>query len=198
MAAHEGRDGPDVRDTDIVVGLDGSPSAKAALRWALAQARLAHARVHAVTAWEYPAYYGWVARPRMRSPPPSPGRCWPSRCRRRWGSTSRTSRCWRASSPVIRPRSCSTCRARPGCWSWAAGGTVGSRVRCSGRSASAACSVRSARSWWSAAGADGRSPGSPPTQLHPGDRHPPAAPAAGGAPGVPMPVFGAACRRHTR
>jgi nucleotide-binding universal stress UspA family protein len=61
MTAHEEPDGPDVRDTDIVVGVDGSPSAKAALRWALAQAQLAHARVHAVTAWEFSAYHGWGA-----------------------------------------------------------------------------------------------------------------------------------------
>lgn len=48
----------EVRDTDIVVGVDGSPSSKAALRWALGQARRTGARVQAVTSWEYPAYYG--------------------------------------------------------------------------------------------------------------------------------------------
>jgi len=47
------------RDTDIVVGVDGSPSAQGALRWALAQARLTGARIRAVTAWELPIYTGW-------------------------------------------------------------------------------------------------------------------------------------------
>lgn len=44
----------------IVVGVDGSPSSKAALRWAVRQARLTGARVEAVTAWEFPTYYGWI------------------------------------------------------------------------------------------------------------------------------------------
>src|SRR4051794_25690798 len=46
-------------DTDIVVGVDGSPSSKAALRWALDQARLTKARLRAVIAWEVPPYTGW-------------------------------------------------------------------------------------------------------------------------------------------
>lgn len=50
----------DIRETDIVVGVDGSPSSKAALRWALDEARRRKVRVHAVAAWEYPAYYGWA------------------------------------------------------------------------------------------------------------------------------------------
>jgi len=45
--------------TEIVVGVDGSAPAKSALRWATAYARLTGARVHAVTAWEFPALYGW-------------------------------------------------------------------------------------------------------------------------------------------
>ncbi len=43
----------------IVVGVDGSDSSQAALRWAVRQARLAGGRVEAVTAWHYPAAYGW-------------------------------------------------------------------------------------------------------------------------------------------
>jgi nucleotide-binding universal stress UspA family protein len=35
----------------IVVGIDGSEPSKAALRWAVKEARLRHARVHAVHAW---------------------------------------------------------------------------------------------------------------------------------------------------
>jgi nucleotide-binding universal stress UspA family protein len=43
----------------IVVGVDGSASSKAALRWAVRQARLTGAGVEAVTAWQLPTYYGW-------------------------------------------------------------------------------------------------------------------------------------------
>ena len=42
----------------IVVGVDGSESSKAALRWAIRQARLTGGSVDAVTAWRYPATYG--------------------------------------------------------------------------------------------------------------------------------------------
>lgn len=45
----------------IVVGIDGSEPSKAALRWALDQAVLTGATVHAVAAWEYPSLYGWFA-----------------------------------------------------------------------------------------------------------------------------------------
>jgi nucleotide-binding universal stress UspA family protein len=44
----------------IVVGVDGSESSKAALRWAIRQAKLTGASVDAVTAWRYPAGYGWT------------------------------------------------------------------------------------------------------------------------------------------
>jgi nucleotide-binding universal stress UspA family protein len=44
----------------IVVGLDGSPSSKAALAWAVCQARLTGASIEAVTAWHYPAMAGGV------------------------------------------------------------------------------------------------------------------------------------------
>jgi nucleotide-binding universal stress UspA family protein len=43
----------------IVVGVDGSVTSKAALRWAARQARLAGAVVEAVTAWEVPAISGY-------------------------------------------------------------------------------------------------------------------------------------------
>ncbi|MFI9359591.1 universal stress protein [Kitasatospora sp. NPDC053057] len=45
----------------IVVGIDGSAPSKAALRWAVGQAVLTGATVHAVAAWEYPSLYGWFA-----------------------------------------------------------------------------------------------------------------------------------------
>ncbi|MEV6978962.1 universal stress protein [Kitasatospora sp. NPDC093806] len=43
----------------IVVGVDGSPAAEQALRWAVDYARLAGGSIHAIAAWEYPAFYGW-------------------------------------------------------------------------------------------------------------------------------------------
>ena len=46
----------------IVVGVDGSPSSLAALRWAARTARITGGSVDAVTAWEYPAGvggFGW-------------------------------------------------------------------------------------------------------------------------------------------
>jgi nucleotide-binding universal stress UspA family protein len=42
----------------IVVGVDGSDSSKAALRWAIRQAKLTGSSVDAVTAWRYPVAYG--------------------------------------------------------------------------------------------------------------------------------------------
>jgi nucleotide-binding universal stress UspA family protein len=47
----------------IVVGVDGSESSKCALRWALKQAALSGATVHAVTSWEFPAFYSWEGGP---------------------------------------------------------------------------------------------------------------------------------------
>jgi nucleotide-binding universal stress UspA family protein len=44
----------------IVVGVDGFESSKAALRWAIHQARLTGAVVEAITAWQVPAGTGWV------------------------------------------------------------------------------------------------------------------------------------------
>lgn len=45
----------------IVVGVDGSVSSKAALAWAVRQAKLTDAVVQAVTAWQYPGTYGYPA-----------------------------------------------------------------------------------------------------------------------------------------
>jgi len=47
----------------IVVGVDGSPPSRAALRWAARQARLTGGTVDAVIAWQTPAVlqsYGWA------------------------------------------------------------------------------------------------------------------------------------------
>jgi nucleotide-binding universal stress UspA family protein len=46
----------------IIVGVDGSPSAAAALRWAVRQAEVTGDTVEAVIAWQYPIVggaYGW-------------------------------------------------------------------------------------------------------------------------------------------
>ena len=43
----------------IVVGVDGSDSSKAALAWAIQQARLTGASLEAVIAWHYPTTYGY-------------------------------------------------------------------------------------------------------------------------------------------
>jgi nucleotide-binding universal stress UspA family protein len=47
----------------IVVGVDGSPSAEDALRWAVRQAGLTGARVEAVIAWHLPLLVGGYAWP---------------------------------------------------------------------------------------------------------------------------------------
>ncbi|MER7846335.1 universal stress protein [Kitasatospora sp. NPDC096077] len=52
---------PGSREHRIVVGIDGSAPSKAALRWAVGQAVLTGAAVHAVAAWEYPSLYGWFS-----------------------------------------------------------------------------------------------------------------------------------------
>jgi nucleotide-binding universal stress UspA family protein len=49
----------------IVVGVDGFESSKAALRWAIRQAKLTGAEVEAITAWHIPAGTGWVPTPDM-------------------------------------------------------------------------------------------------------------------------------------
>jgi nucleotide-binding universal stress UspA family protein len=43
----------------IVVGVDGSPSSARALRWAVQQARLTGAEVHAIAAWTPPTVSAW-------------------------------------------------------------------------------------------------------------------------------------------
>ena len=47
----------------IVVGVDGSAPSRAALAWAVGQAKLTGAEVEAVTAWEFPTTYGYPMTP---------------------------------------------------------------------------------------------------------------------------------------
>ena len=47
----------------IVVGVDGSEGSMHALRWAAKQAGYTGATLEVVTAWDYPATYGWVPVP---------------------------------------------------------------------------------------------------------------------------------------
>jgi nucleotide-binding universal stress UspA family protein len=42
----------------LVVGVDGSPSSRAALRWAVRHAELTKGIVTAIAAWDYPVFYG--------------------------------------------------------------------------------------------------------------------------------------------
>lgn len=49
----------------IVVGVDGFETSKAALRWAIRQAKLTGAEVEAITAWHIPVGTGWVPTPDM-------------------------------------------------------------------------------------------------------------------------------------
>ena len=42
----------------IVVGVDGSPSSRSALRWAVGQARMTGGTVDAVIAWQIPMVLG--------------------------------------------------------------------------------------------------------------------------------------------
>jgi nucleotide-binding universal stress UspA family protein len=44
-------------DRRIVVGVDGSPCSEAALRWAIAQARLTGATIEAIDVWQEPMMY---------------------------------------------------------------------------------------------------------------------------------------------
>src|SRR5260370_10937979 len=47
----------------IVVGVDGSPSSRAALAWAVQQAEVTGASIDAINAWHFPVIasgYGWV------------------------------------------------------------------------------------------------------------------------------------------
>jgi nucleotide-binding universal stress UspA family protein len=52
----------------IVVGVDGSGHSQDALRWGAHLAAIYGAQLDAVTAWEYPASYGWASVPQGWNP----------------------------------------------------------------------------------------------------------------------------------
>jgi len=47
-------------DERIVVGVDGSPQSRQALRWAARQAKLTGAFLQVITCWESSTTYGWI------------------------------------------------------------------------------------------------------------------------------------------
>lgn len=53
----------------IVVGVDGSPESRSALRWAARIAAAINARIEAVLVWEFATSYGWSSLAPL-SPPP--------------------------------------------------------------------------------------------------------------------------------
>ena len=53
--------GTDASRPRVVVGVDGSPSSHAALRWAVRYAGLIGGTVDAVAVWDMPGAYGWSA-----------------------------------------------------------------------------------------------------------------------------------------
>jgi nucleotide-binding universal stress UspA family protein len=65
---------PSVAGTDIVVGMDGSPSSREALCWAVEQARLTGARIQVVAVWQFPVSYIWAAGIRTEDPAVSAGK----------------------------------------------------------------------------------------------------------------------------
>ena len=96
-------------DRRIVVGVDGSPSSMAALRWAVLQAELTGCAVEAVTAWRLPSRYGFaVVTDRATD---FEGRCAqdPRRCAER--GKQRRARC---GHPLIRRGGASRRSAGPG------------------------------------------------------------------------------------
>jgi nucleotide-binding universal stress UspA family protein len=51
---------PASRPARIVAGVDGSAESVQALRWAARQAELTRSELQVMTAWDYPAFYGWA------------------------------------------------------------------------------------------------------------------------------------------
>ena len=52
----------------IVVGVDGSPESRSALRWAARIAAAIDARIEVVLVWEFVSSYGWGALPPLSQP----------------------------------------------------------------------------------------------------------------------------------
>jgi nucleotide-binding universal stress UspA family protein len=56
------------RDSNIVVGTDGSKASLRALEWAARQAEFTGSSLEIVTAWEWPTSYGWSVIPDSYDP----------------------------------------------------------------------------------------------------------------------------------
>jgi nucleotide-binding universal stress UspA family protein len=54
----------------IVVGVDGSPESRSALRWAARFAEAIDARIEVVLVWEFVSSYGWSSLPPLYPPHP--------------------------------------------------------------------------------------------------------------------------------
>ncbi len=52
----------------IVVGVDGSPSSRQALRWAARQGKLTAASLEVISCWEFPTSYLWETPPTYDDP----------------------------------------------------------------------------------------------------------------------------------
>jgi len=132
----------------IVVGVDGSPSSRQALRWAARQAKLTEASLEVVTGWEWPVTFAWVPLDPSDS---DPGMKPNATSRRRSPTCSATTRASRSGTrwQGAMPQRCYSRRpkVRPSL-SWEAGGTGPSPESCSDRSASIAWGMRRVRSRW--------------------------------------------------
>ena len=135
----------------IVVGVDHSPGANAALVFAEDEARLRGATLRAVHAWQY-GYIGYTGfeggMPALggdikKMQAAAEAALEASVVRR---CASRTSRSSSASFRARRPPSLSRSRGTPICWSSARAGTADSRSSCWARSASSAPTTPNARS----------------------------------------------------
>lgn len=123
----------------IVVGVDGSEPSKAALRWAVDQAKLTGGVVDAIIAWEFPtAWYG-LAPPTDKDPADYQKQARISWIRRSTRPSARARDGPSTSAPSrptdTRPPSCSMPPREHSCWSWATEGTADSARHCWGRSA---------------------------------------------------------------
>ena len=113
------------RNGRIVVGVDGATGSLAALRWAVAEARLRHATVEAVIAWAPPQTYGYTPAYPIEDFQADAAEA----LSKQSTVSAKTSRASSSSQPSPKDgqrRSCLLLARRRTCWSWGRGGTAGS------------------------------------------------------------------------